>query len=118
RRMTFLDVGGAVTGTLTGIRRHVFDFQVAREGNSFSVGADAEFNRPEFGLNISDSRVAGHFQQIWDNGGTGFGTAFAALANADVSTYTGLLTTLRSGIANAPAAENLARTQQRLDRTM
>jgi hypothetical protein len=117
-RMTFLDVGGSATGTLTGIRRHVFDFQVSREGNRFSVGADAAFNRPEFGLNASDSRVAGYFQQIWDNGGAGFGQAFAAMANADVSTYTNLLSTLRSGIANAPAAENLARTQQRLDRTM
>ncbi|WP_188609433.1 autotransporter outer membrane beta-barrel domain-containing protein, partial [Chelatococcus reniformis] len=118
RRLAFLDVGGIASGTLTGISRNVFDFNVAREGNSYTLAVDATFNRPEFGLGGGDGQVAGHLQQIWNAGGGAFGPVFAALAAADLGAYTGVLGALRSETINAPAAENVALTQQRLDRAM
>ncbi|GGC82011.1 autotransporter [Chelatococcus reniformis] len=118
RRLAFLDVGGIASGTLTGISRNVFDFNVAREGNSYTLAVDATFNRPEFGLGGGDGQVAGHLQQIWNAGGGAFGPMFAALASANLGSYTGVLGALRSETINAPAAENVALTQQRLDRAM
>ncbi|MBS0640036.1 MAG: autotransporter domain-containing protein, partial [Proteobacteria bacterium] len=119
RALTFLDVGGTATGTLQGSRmNNLFDFSISRTGNVYTVTPDADFADPTLGLTPAQTRTAQHLQALWNAGGGSFGPLFTALAATDGGGYANLLGSVQSDTRNAPAAENLALAQQRLDRTM
>jgi hypothetical protein len=119
RTLRFLEVGGSMNGTLQGSRLNMFDFIVSRaDDNGYKLSAEADFTRADLGLDAQQSRTAGHLQSIWDVGAVPFGTLFAALANGDLASYRQGLSGLQADVANAPAAESIALTQQRLDRAM
>ncbi len=118
RALTFLDVGGTSTGSLQGVHSNVFDFTVAQSGNSYTLNVAANFDQPGYGLTTPQARAADYLQSLWNAGGGSFGSFFATLAAANAGAYSGALSSLTSDTMNAPAADNLALMQQRLDRMM
>lgn len=117
-RLAFLEVEGEASGTLEGSRLNMFDFKVEREGQAYSIAVDANFDRADFQLSQAESAAARHLQSIWQAGGGKFGELFATLAAEKRDRYRDALSSLGSGVVNAPAAETVALSQQRLDRTM
>lgn len=81
------DGGAAFTDALAAGKTQVFRFTPALDGNRVSLSTDADFSAE--GADTADRRsVANHLQRVWDAGGDGFATGFAALASvSDAAGY-------------------------------
>jgi hypothetical protein len=79
--LTFLNVAGTTTGSLTGAQTAVFGYTVNQKAGGFSVSANADFTPAGYGLSRNVAAVAGHMQAAWDAGGGPLGPLFALLGN-------------------------------------
>ncbi len=103
--LPFLVVAGPATGTLTGERTTLFDYQVSRKGGTFFVSAEANFTPAGVPLDPNGISVAGHLQNAWNAGGAGLGALFAALGNlADAQGAGAYASALRQVSPNASLA--------------
>ena len=118
RKLPFLTVDGARTGTLTGKLHDIFTYRVLEEGSSLALSVDADFDGSRFGLTGNRARIADYFQRVWDTGGEGFGTAFAELAKVGGGGLGNAIDAIHSPMPAVPAAQSATMAAQRLDRLM
>jgi uncharacterized protein YhjY with autotransporter beta-barrel domain len=88
--------GGVTLGGVSPAATHLFSFTPSVAGNTVSVATTADFSAEGAG-GTSRRSVADHLQRVWDAGGDGFATGFAALAAVgagDAEAYAGALDTL------------------------
>ncbi len=111
-----MNVGGNVSGALTGGNSSLFGYSVGRNGNQMLVAAtSAQFAPASFNLASSQAAVASGLQSIWDAGGSpALGPLFASLGNtadASPSAYAAQLRQLSPDATLAPGARGLAGAQ-------
>ena len=105
------------SGTLEGSRLNMFDFKVEREGQAYSIAVDANFDRADFQLSQANPRLRATCSRSGRRVAASSVSSSQRLRQRN-AIATGTLSSLGSGVVNAPAAETVALSQQRLDRTM
>ncbi|WP_051439512.1 autotransporter outer membrane beta-barrel domain-containing protein [Bordetella petrii] len=113
RELTLLEVRGASTGALQARDTPIFDFDLRQVGSQQRVSVKgADFAAASQGLARNQRAIAGHLQEIWDQGGTvELAPLFAVLNSASgqgAGVYRDRLTDLSPGVSLAPAAQMLA----------
>ncbi|GAB1577371.1 hypothetical protein [Bordetella petrii] len=113
RELAVLDVEGTSTGALQAKDSPIFDFAVRQVGKQQRVSVQgADFNAASQDLARNQRAVAGHLQEIWDQGGTlELAPLFAVLntaASHGSGAYREKLTDLSPGVSLAPAAQMAA----------
>lgn len=70
--------GIKMADTLRSEATHIFTYETAVDGAALTLSTAADFTGASGGVNAS---FAGHLQDIWEDGSSGFGAAFADLVN-------------------------------------
>ncbi|MCD0504891.1 autotransporter outer membrane beta-barrel domain-containing protein [Bordetella petrii] len=113
RELAVLDVEGASAGVLQAKDSPIFDFDMRQVGKQQRVSVKgADFNAASQNLASNQRAVAGHLQEIWDQGGTvEMAPLFAVLntaANQGPGAYRERLADLSPGVTLAPGAQMVA----------